>query len=75
MAYYAHCSDLVNDYSSKIEDWSYVYCKNAQKKENVKDIKVIVKEKSLAFTLYDVQRNLIIVSVRATVPCYLENII
>jgi hypothetical protein len=41
----------------------------------VKNINVIVNDKALAFTLYDAGRNQIIVSIRATVPCYYENVI
>lgn len=69
-AQYASCSSVTTDYLHEITAWNYTYCVSAQReREFVQDLSFVERRDKnlLALFLYDSERDLIVLSFRATV--------
>jgi hypothetical protein len=69
-AQYASCSSVTTDYLPEITAWNYTYCVSAQRERKyVQDLSFVERRDKnlLALFLYDQQRDLIVLSFRATV--------
>lgn len=68
MVNYAWCSNSLSE--NAVKSWTYSYCVSAQRKSRISDLKVFTDSKtnSLAFALHDQERNLNVISFRATDP-------
>lgn len=69
-AQYASCSSVTNDYIPEITAWNYTYCLNAQaNKHQISGLTFIERrpENLFAIYLYDAEKDLIVLSFRATV--------
>lgn len=69
-AQYASCSSVTTDYLPEITAWNYTYCLSAQKDRRfIEDLSFVERRDKnlLALYLYDREKNLIVLSFRATV--------
>jgi hypothetical protein len=69
-AQYASCSSVTTEYQTYITAWNYTYCLNAQpQKRYISDLSFVERREKnlLALYLYDQERDMIVLSFRATV--------
>jgi hypothetical protein len=69
-AQYASCSSVTTDFLPEITNWNYTFCLSAQKdKQFIEDLSFVERRDKnlLALYLYDKEKDLIVLSFRATV--------